>query len=315
MAKAKGQKGKKKQQRVANAKPRRMFQQFLDSQAIAYRNLLLDPCNGDLVHPIYAGGTGGILCRFTSTAFYGAGPTDTGFIFHWTPGAMTTSLNELVITGYALPTTPVVAFTAPLAAGRDFIPNNAMCYRCVSACATMTYTGSELGRAGSIWYGQTIGNMVNAGSSYIGVDMPKSLNRNIRTPDQSVDVLWRPGTTDEEWVDPNRALADDPLMRNDKGAITIVGSGLPVGVGMQIRMTAVFEYQPKYNTGMTVATNARSKTNNTLTQVLNSIPDAHWSRMGSAAQSIGASILRNAGMHVVNNAFRAGRFQGQRIEL
>lgn len=276
---------------------------MLDSQAMAYRSLLLDPCNANFAHPVYAGGTGGILCRFTSTIPMGNLVGETGFIFHWTPGAMGIGQDELVVTGFASPSAATVAVGTLGAPGKDFLPPNATNYRCVSACATITYTGSELNRSGSVWFGQTVGQLCNIGTAYVGIDMPKSLPKNIRTPDASVDVLWRPGCDDELYKTPQDSFADDPTAKDDRGAITIVATGLPVAVGLQIRMTAVYEYQPRYNTGMTVATNARSTSNNTLNQVLNTISDQAWSRIGGAAEALGSRLMKGASTQMISTGY------------
>lgn len=306
---AKGAKGKKKQQPKGNGlprKPRRAMptvRSMLDSQAIAYRSLLLDPCAANLAHPVYGGGAGGILCRFTSTIVVGNSAGETGFIYHWTPGTMTTGQDEIVVTGFSNPGTATVAVGILGAPGKDYLPTNAMSFRCVSACATLTYTGSELNRSGSVWYGQTTGQLCNIGVSYVGIDMPKSLPRNIRTPDQSVDILWRPGATDYDYVVPTDPFSENPPQKDDRGSITVVATGLPAATGIQIRMTAVYEYQPRYNTGMTVTTTARSTSNNTLNQILNSIPDNSWSRIGSAAMALGGSIMRRAGTDMISTGF------------
>lgn len=298
---AKNGKPRKPVRRMAQPLP--SIRTMLDSQAVAYRNLLLDPCNANFAHPVYAGGTGGILCRFTSTIPIGNSPGETGFIFHWTPGAMSTGQDELVVTGFANPAAATVAIGLFGSPGKDFLPVNATNFRCVSACATLTYVGSELNRSGSVWFGQTVGQLVNIGTAYLGVDLPKSLPKNIRTPDTSVDVIWRPGTDDEQYTTPQDSFADDPTNKDDRGSITVVATGLPVAVGMQIRMTAVYEYQPRYNTGMTVATNARSTSNNTLNQVLNTIPDSAWARIGSAAEALGSRMMRGASTQLLSTGY------------
>lgn len=276
---------------------------LLDGQALAYRNLLLDPCNGDFAHPVYGGGTGGILCRFTSTIVVGNSAGETGFIYHWTPGAMTTGQDELIVTGFSNPASANLAIGIGGSPGKDFLPNNAMNYRCVSACATVSYTGSELNRSGSLWYGQTVGQLVNISTAYVGIDLPKSLSKNMRTPDESVDIIWRPGTTDEDYVVPTDPYSEFPKQKSDRGSITIVASGLPAGVGLQIRMTAVFEYNPRYNTGMTVTTNARSRSNNTLNQILNTIPDNAWSRIGGAALTLGKGLMKTAATSMMSSVY------------
>lgn len=305
MAKSKKKNNKNAQRRRPRISmaPAARVRTMLDSQAVAYRNLLLDPCNANFAHPVYAGGTGGILCRFTSTVLMGNLPGETGFIFHWTPGCMTTGQDEITVTGFANPSLPTVAVGNFGSPGKDFLPVNATNFRCVSACATLTYVGSELNRSGSVWFGQTVGQLCNIGTAYVGIDMPKSLPKNIRTPDSSVDVIWRPGTSDEDYSTPQDSFADDPTNKDDRGAITIVATGLPPAVGLQIRLTAVYEYQPRYNTGMTIAANARSTSNNTLNQVLNTISDHAWSRIGSAAEALGTRLIKGASTQMMSTGY------------
>lgn len=273
----------------------------LDNYAKMYRNLLLDPCGSDLAHPLYADGSGGILCRFVSTASYGIGATDTGFIWHWTPGAMSNDNHEIAVTGSVLPANINVAIGDTSAPGKGYLPNNVMGYRCVAACATITYTGAELGRSGSIWYGQTLGELVNLGVGYSVNLLQPSLPHNIRTPDIPIDVLWRPSTRDQDWQQPYQNIVLDN--KSDRGSITICATGLPAGIGVQIRMTAVYEYQPRYTSGMTVSPSARAKSNNSLVQVLNSIPDHAWSRMGGVASMLGKAAIRSVGQFAQSTAF------------
>jgi hypothetical protein len=260
-------KAKPKQARmiVRSMIPRRI----LDAPAMAYARLLSDPCGASLTHPIYAGSEGGILIKAESvfTIMNAAGQTY-GAV-HWTPGAIGTGNTELLVASNSLNTLSMTAdANTP---GKVFLAANATGVRCVAACMQVTYLGTELNRAGTIAIGRTQGSLVDPISLTPG-DLETALEHFSRCPDSTVEMRWVPANMDQSFTDPN--VATPAQERDRKSAITLLSQGLTAASGLRIRLVAIYEYQPRYGTGIATPSSARATSSFSLDDVLNYVQKA-----------------------------------------
>lgn len=265
-----GKKGKRNGNTRKGPKPKPKPQRSIDGAAADHAKLLLDPCGAPLAHPVYSGGEGGYLVRTESInqIFFGAGVT--GGVFHWTPGAIN-SANTEQLWNNSVGGAATVISTQNGAPGKAFLQNSSLA-RCVAACIRISYAGAESARAGRIYYGRTSGSLVNNGDVIAPEVLAGSLQHFTRTPVGDVEVLWMPNDSDQQLVDPNEALSAEARAR--RAAITIVANGLPADVGLIIRQTAIYEWQPIQNAGVAVPNNSRARSSSTLDQVLNVVQGA-----------------------------------------
>lgn len=259
----------------------------LDRDALAYARLLNDPCNAPLVHPVFQGAEGAYLIRFQTTNSYGTGlPTTTSGVYHWIPSVLNLVSTNNNSSMYLEATGPSVngtaaAEVATYTPGAQFLPANAAQYRCVAACLTIQWAGSELTRAGQISYGNTTGSLFQVGQAFSpGIIFPL-LNNTERTPSNVVELKWRPGVADQQFVSAQASVSNptsSDVSRNS--ALTVFYQGLPAGgAGLLITKTAVYEYVPSVALGVSTTPNSRNMSANTLDQVINHLDSkGDWMR-------------------------------------
>lgn len=276
------------QQLVRSRVPRAMP---LDSEALAYARLLSDPCHAPLVHPVFQGAEGAYLIRFQTTNSYGISAGTTSGVYHWIPSIInvTGGLNSSSM--FLESTSPAINGTATAESslytpGASFLPTNAAQYRCVAACITIQWAGSELTRAGQISYGNTTGSLFQPGQAFTpGIIFPL-LNHTERTPAGVVELKWRPGVVDQQFVSAQSAVSNPTTSDTSRNsALTVFYQGLPAGgAGLLITKTAVYEYIPSVALGVTTTPNSRNMSTNTLDQVINHL-DSKGDWMKSAMKS------------------------------
>lgn len=265
-------KAKRKQPKLRRIRAPRAL---LDKAALAHAVLLMDPCGAPLTHPVYAGGDSGYLIRAETFFSFATGTTPgvTAGIMHWVPGAINTTGTDLtfvdVATGATTATLGTVA--GKESPGAAFLRSQASMYRCVAACAKISYVGSESTRSGRLFWGNTSGGYLTPGDTVSPDGACNGLQNYLRTPPTEIEVKWIPNDADALLVDPNLASTVDQVRR---GAITVAIGGLPVNVGLVVRLTAVYEWQPATAAGLAVPTHSRATSNNTLDQVLNYVQSA-----------------------------------------
>lgn len=229
-----------------------------------YVALLKDPCNGPLIGPVGAC-NGGYITRFEKTVYVAAAAGETCFAFRWTPGALGTdgALNDgLTISGATTDTGALTQrFTNADAPGFTYLSNTATNYRCLAACAQISYIGSEVNRAGMIGSGIGTGarNYTNVNQLY-----STSMDRS-RVPDQKLDVVWEPSDGDLTYT-PVTATAQTLTVRATKNAILLSGVAVPNNT-ISIRMVVVYQWTPQSDDGMIVP-NQVPGTGHTLATVL-----------------------------------------------
>lgn len=288
-------------QRRANASP-----VLLDARARAYARLLMDPCSAPAASGVYGGNDSGFIVKCESYVTFADGATPAG-IFLWTPGALSINGKALRVQETATPGTPLSFFdVSNLVPGAAFLQANASNYRVLAACMTVMYTGTELNRSGTIAFGQCTGSVLNTTNS---VDsLYPLLQHSCRTPDNSVDVVWCPGMNDGIWKDPNTDnSAPHDLER--RAAIGIACKNLQANTGLEIKMTAVYEYLPSINFGITTPVQ-EVVSDNTLSEVINYIRRTGYNFITTH----GDAVARAAGAAMVQNLVR-NRGGPMRVEL
>lgn len=262
-------------------------QRGLDRLGAEYARLLQDPCNAPLAFPVYGGTDGAYLIKVESFAAWGAGAAATSGVLQWTPGAIGTN-NLDVLTGEGASAgaaiTPGVSNTGP---GKAFLQANASMARCVAACITLTYPGTELNRSGLVGYGQVNGSVLSTTATSVN-DLLPLLERSERTPAHKIELLWTPLSNDMLWTDPSVATSQNELDR--KAALAFAWTGLPVATGLMFKFTAVYEYTPNLGKGLAVPRFVDTS-NNTLQEVLNFLRRGGETFVRSAAAGATTSAM------------------------
>jgi hypothetical protein len=264
----------------------------LDASARAYANLLADPCNAPLVHPTYSGSDGAYVVRFNTVNTYGLVATSTSGILHWIPGAInaTGGLNNSLLYNESPSSATAATMTAVnnlYTPGGLFLQTNASNYRCIAACITVYWAGSELSRAGIVSTGNTDGALLTPGASVQPGQVFPVLTYTERVPDSKIELRWRPSSADQLFQSSSTTVTNPSTNDTSKNAaLTLFYYGLPAGVGITVEMTAVYEYIPSIALGLAVSPNSRNTSNNTLDQVINALDSTgDWVRKGAMVAS------------------------------
>jgi hypothetical protein len=265
----------------------------LDDKALAYARLLTDPCGAGLVQPVYPGGEAGFLFRADSIATYGGGATETAGIVHWTPGYTNSSNSDLLVGGATGPSTPITLASSGTGPGKSFLGANAAGVRCVAACLKVTFPGSESARAGRVHYGHTVAGIMDSGNTTDVDALAPVLQHYSRTPADTIELLWKPGISDTEFNDPNTAAS--ATLRDRKSSLTVAWAGVPGGTGMTFHYTAIYEWMPKVDVGVSTNVNGKSTSSNTLDDILDAIKEVgfNWVKHpGGTMGNLSASRVR-----------------------
>lgn len=258
----------------------------LDKDAQAYANLLIDPCNAPLSHPIYAGSDGGYLGRYEAdfTPQVGAGSTAGAVVF--CPGVMssntqgvvsTTSVNATMRLGASttVMTDSGISYSWQTCSSNAYQPGYfalsgvARAVRPVAACLQFYYVGSELNRSGVVGVCRVNGGSVLSESTTSVDNCIALCNMVNRTPDDYIEVKWSPGDGDQMPTDPsvNSALRE----AEKKNAILVAWRNLPADT-VRIRLVVVYEWQPRAaGQGMLANFGSRAQSVNTLDHVINAV--------------------------------------------
>jgi hypothetical protein len=268
----------------------------LDGPALEFARLLADPCNAKMVHPVYSGTGAGILTRFESDVILNNGATETCAYVAFCPAALNTGAGSSGSVSYASAAlvsdatvfTPAALFARQPGFG---MVASISAYRVVSACLQISYPGSELSRAGIASLGQSTYAEVVSGTQ--AVASLRQLSSTVaRTPDGELEIILRPTVLSEKFV-PIGAIAADSDLASQPTLFASM-AGLPVNTGMRVRMVVVYEWIPAMSTGCVIPETAGSKSNFTLTNVINFLDNKlpHWStRLLSVAAKIAPAVL------------------------
>lgn len=280
----------------------------LDAPALAHARLIADPCKAPLVNPVFSGGEGGYLVRTDSWSTFALGVGVTAGVFHWTPGYMCATGQELLYTNSVNSSTADAATILTNAPGKLFLPSNAGQARCVAACIKLQFTGPESTRSGRIHMGHTSGGLITPAATYTVDSVANSLSNFQRTPPTEIEMLWKPNDRDQLFFQPG--VAYDSKDRDGRSALTVAMADLPANTGVTIQMVAVYEWQPRTNQGVGTPEGSRARSNNTLDNVLNYLEDNGEKFIHSAA--VAGSAALNAYMSSTFGSIPAvmGAFRG-----
>jgi len=270
----------------------------LDPSAAAYAKLLMHPCDSNLTHPTYGGSEGGYLIRSEGFTTVGSGTTDTSGFIQWTPGMMGPNNTEFLFGTGSSSGTSMLATAAAVAPGKAFLTATASVVRCVAACVKVSYPGAELDRSGRFHFGGASGSLVDSGQTVTVDGMAGTLEHYTRTPAGEIEIVWKPNAADQMFTDPN--IANGSIEKDRKAAIVCAFTGLKAAQGINVRMTAVYEWQPQVGQGVAVPNTARSLSNNSLDQVINAVQRTGFKFMRGMFQEAGVGMATGA-MRMLGN--------------
>lgn len=271
---------------------------------MSYAKLLDDPCGGQLVNPVYPGADGGYLNRyevdFQLSSLYDNAQTNSALVF--APGLISntnnnvtsvTGNNSLMALGLSSEAANVITdsylsgFYARLPGDTQPGYNSLIAFseavRPVSACLQVMYTGTELNRQGIVAMGRcNAGSVLSASAGTLRNSGIRQLcDTVIRTPETMLEYKWSPCSGDMLYGDPSVISGLREAER--KNAIILSVSGVPLS-DIRIRMVVVYEWQPRPGYGIINAQTNRSRSTNTIDQILNYLDAAGRWWCGGGAQ-------------------------------
>ncbi|APG76249.1 hypothetical protein 2 [Changjiang tombus-like virus 14] len=218
----------------------------LDKEALQAAAMYADPCGADLVPSVYPGDRG-FINRFTNYNTVGNGATETCAIMIWRPGTQ-----GLYQAGAVTSATTAAVTYGTFFPGLPFLNTNASKTRCAAFCATVRPVSAPNTATGTIYFGIVNARAVRSGATlspndYISLCSESvSCSQALMAP---LEVRWSPGDLDARYSEVNNpnVAADD----SDYNVLIVVAIGIPANTGMQFRATAVMEWAPNANIGIT----------------------------------------------------------------
>lgn len=281
----------------AKASKPRKTSNGLDASATAYAKLLMNPCSEILVHPVYGGGEGGYLLRCESFLTLGTAATSTAGYLQWTPGLMGPNNTELLLGESATSSTAFTAVSSASAPGKAFLQSTASNIRCVAACMKVSYPGAELDRSGRLHFGGCSGSLIDLGQILTPDQLSTTLEHYTRTPGGEIEIVWKPNAADQLFTDPT--IANASIEKDRKSAVAFAFAGIKAGTGLNIRFTAVYEWQPAVAQGLAVPNTSRSMSNNSLDQIVNAVQRTGFNFIhgvaSEATMGVASGMMRMAG--------------------
>lgn len=272
----------------------------LDRMGAAYARLLTDPCGAPLAYPVWGSQEGSLLVKSEQVYNVGVDSTNLNGLFAWCPGTISTGnftsaievktlqANTEASTGSVSGAGYTNTQIAP--PGATFLTGQSSVYRPIAACIEVMYNGSEASRSGSIG-----GGVVAGGTWYnrvVTVDqMAAVLPHGERTPVHKTEFLWYPSGADELFQDPNDNVSAQQVDR--RNSLVVTWAGLAAITGLRLKLTAIYEYKPRLNTGIAMPT-PEPGSRNSMRDVLGSIASAAAGNpyVRSAASAAGAQFVR-----------------------
>lgn len=263
----------------------------LDSHALAWRRLLLDPCGAPMVPGCYQGnGTG----NYTRRRIVNNLPaTDTSGVFVFQPGTNTRwSFSSSTGSNVSFSSAAVMYNDAALGAGTPTAT-----VRALASCLKVRYSGSESARSGFValysgpaFFSPSVGTGLPVSGLYS--IMPQVL----RTGEVIHEVKWAPSLADGNF----NSQGYDP----ECNCIVFAFDGIPAG-SLQFEVTTIYEYEggvAGYDGIVTTSLPTPSK--NSINHVLQSLgPTLNWAYSNVAVPVIGAArkAIVGAANSAVNN--------------
>lgn len=218
-----------------------------DAASRAYAQLIADPCNGPLLPCPYGSGAGGYVFRAENDFLLGASAGVVASALLWSPGNLGCYFANSTVGDTANLTLSAGMGLVP---GFTFLSDNARSFRCIAACMQVMWPGSELDRGGICSLAQ-IPFAENAATDLTVADLRTGAGYIFRTPEESVELVYRPTDLDMDFTTPG-ATAMSATIGNS--ALAFSAAGIKAGVGMRIRLVAVYEWIPKVADGRGLAT-------------------------------------------------------------
>lgn len=222
---------------------RRPARQVFNPSGMVLENhwrMLSDPCTATLAESAYRG-RAGIVSRFTGVTTFSAGAF-TAAAFSYNPAA--TAGAQFAVAASNTVATPVYDQVLP---GQAYLFATAEAYRVIGFCVDIDYVGTELNRSGMVYGGVLPANAV-AGGVATTVDQIKVLLSNAtRTPDREITQLWFPGVNNEQYSDKDNT---NQVFGDACNSLVICLENMPAGLQIRLRVTTIYEWLPKVNTGI-----------------------------------------------------------------
>ncbi len=262
----------------------------LDKAALDYARLLSDPCNGPLVHPIYAGADAGFLFRAESINTVGTAPTDTCVVFHWTPGYLNSNDTDCLVATASAPGNLAGMTPQPYSPGKTFVNTNARGLRCIAACVKVSYPGTESARSGRLHFGGTHSGVLDSGATASVDIVAPMLNNHTRTPATDIELIWKPSDGDQLFTDPTASAS--AVIKDTRASLTVAAAGLPAGVGLVFHMTAVYEWTPATSLGVGQNPTGKARSRNTLDNVADFLIASGERFVRQAGSGMGSGLVQ-----------------------
>lgn len=295
-----------KQKQVARKGPAPSPKFTMDMAARNYARLLTDPCNAPLCDSIYPGTGGGIVSRLEADFILNPVALSTGGILIWTPGlglVYTNSTNLVADTTntFMAPLFTTSGVTPP---GFNFLSTTAQSFRCVAACAQVSYPGSESGRGGIVSMGVVDSGtaasflpVANGGENTLTntATMRQLSQHSERTPAAMAEVVWFPGEQDGRFFSYGTIAATLPanpssnVDHEGRNSIILGFAGVPVATGIRIRLVMVCEWNPASAQGL-VATVQPKYSVASVVEVLFKLAKANSSWFIHASRALGMTM-------------------------
>jgi hypothetical protein len=259
----------------------------LDAGALAWRNLLLDPCGARLVQPCYGGAGTGVFMRFRT--IYSPGAADTAGLWGFQLGtnkvwSFGTSTNASVTTSAEYNVFNDLASTNY---NRDF--------RCIAGCVKVRYVGAESNRSGTVAMvtGPTL-VPPNSATGNAVVTYQSQMPSMHRLGEVIHEVKFVPTISDEVMTTSSYVQGANVL--------TLAFTNIPAN-SLQIEVTGVYEVEAIDS--QAIVNNVPPTSANTQNHVLSSLgPAMQW-----AYSNVATPIIKAAAGYastVVRSAVQAG---------
>lgn len=285
-----------KARKVAKRKPRARPSPYdsralLDSHGAMAARMFYDPCGANLGETVYPGDRG-YVSRFVQNISMGlsAGQTVSAAVIK--PGNNVGSFTASLIGS----DNATIAFANASMPGAGFLSSTANKFRCAGFCVTARAISAPNNATGTVHFGVVpasalingVATQYNTLISYCTESVAAA--NTLMAP---LDIKWSPGSFDDRYATGANAADDD----SDRNIILIVASGFPAAAGLQLRLTAIYEWTPAVSFG--IVTDATSVRNSVCDKecVLKALkskdPDWWWS-LGKKAVKIAGGIASGA---------------------
>lgn len=267
----------------------------LDAGALAYRRLLADPCHAPLTSIPFAGTSSGYLYRTRTTVVTNNSNVASmvtlapGYTFITNPNAGPVRNGPIVVWGTDNVADAVTNQTGLVPYVVDTSPNTSAAtnsYRLVAGCIRVTYTGSEMAKAGLVyggltssnpWGGRGLGPYNASGQGTVSIrDYMANASQSFVRLNGTHEVRWAPDAESLDFVGSNNG--DNFQDTRSGGAVHLAVVGHPPGGVLTYEVICVWEVTPEIDRsnasgGALIPTPQAPKSKNTLNHVLSTIGD------------------------------------------